>query len=97
MREDRFGSRKHGGTSTALATAWGGARVPGGADAARQRVSASVARRGRVRRGSQAEASSVKDMGQVMSFLKSNYAGQMDFSAASQEVKAALMSRNQGK
>ena len=45
----------------------------------------------------QAEASSVKDMGQVMSDLKSNYAGQMDFSAASQEVKAALMSRNHGK
>ena len=45
----------------------------------------------------QAEASSVKDMGQVMSVLKSNYAGQMDFSAASQEVKAALMSRNHEK
>ena len=43
----------------------------------------------------QVEASSVKDMGQVMTFLKSNYAGQMDFSAASQAVKAALMSRNQ--
>jgi uncharacterized protein YqeY len=42
----------------------------------------------------QAEATSVKDMGQVMSFLKSNYAGQMDFSAASQVVKAALMAGN---
>lgn len=42
----------------------------------------------------QSDASSVKDMGQVMGFLKSNYAGQMDFSLASQAVKAALMSRN---
>ena len=39
----------------------------------------------------QADAKSVKDMGQVMGFLKTNYAGQMDFSAASQAVKAALM------
>ena len=39
-------------------------------------------------------ASSVKDMGQVMSFLKRNYSGQMDFSAASQEVKTALMNKN---
>ena len=45
----------------------------------------------------QAEATSVKDMGQVMGFLKSNYAGQMDFSAASQAVKTALMSENEGK
>ena len=44
-----------------------------------------------------AEAMSVKDMGRVMSFLKKNYAGQMDFSAASQAVKSALMSVNQGK
>ena len=44
----------------------------------------------------QADASSVKDMGQVMGFLKKNYAGQMDFAAASQAVKAALMSRNSG-
>ena len=36
-------------------------------------------------------ASSVKDMGQVMAFLKKDYAGQMDFSAASQSVKQALM------
>ena len=36
-------------------------------------------------------AESVRDMGQVMGFLKSNYAGQMDFSAASQAVKTALM------
>ena len=42
----------------------------------------------------QADATSVKDMGQVMGFLKSNYAGQMDFSVASQAVKAALLSRN---
>ena len=42
----------------------------------------------------QADASSVKDMGQVMGFLKNNYAGQMDFSVASQAVKAALLSRN---
>ena len=42
----------------------------------------------------QADASSVKDMGQVMGFLKSNYAGQMDFSVASQAVKEALLSRN---
>ena len=39
-------------------------------------------------------ATSVKDMGQVMGFLKSSYAGQMDFSAASQLVKAALMTKN---
>ena len=42
----------------------------------------------------QADASSVKDMGQVMGFLKRNYAGQMDFSVASQAVKVALMSRS---
>ena len=36
-------------------------------------------------------ASSVKDMGQVMAFLKKGYNGQMDFSAASKSVKAALM------
>ena len=36
-------------------------------------------------------ANSVKDMGQVMAFLKNSYAGQMDFSAASKAVKAALM------
>jgi uncharacterized protein YqeY len=36
-------------------------------------------------------ATSVKDMGQVMAFLKQGYAGQMDFSAASQAVKQALM------
>ena len=42
----------------------------------------------------QTSAVSVKDMGQVMGFLKSNYAGQMDFSAASQAVKAALMGKS---
>jgi len=36
-------------------------------------------------------ASSIKDMGQVMAQLKSTHAGQMDFSAASQKVKAALL------
>ena len=41
----------------------------------------------------QTSAASVKDMGQVMGFLKSNYAGQMDFSAASQAVKTALMEK----
>ena len=41
----------------------------------------------------QTSAASVKDMGQVMSFLKSNYAGQMDFSAVSQAVKTALMEK----
>ena len=44
----------------------------------------------------QADATSVKDMGQVMRILKSNYAGQMNFSAASQAVKAALMPENDG-
>ena len=42
----------------------------------------------------QTGAASVKDMGQVMGFLKSNYVGQMDFSAASQAVKAALMGKS---
>ena len=42
----------------------------------------------------QTKASSVKDMGQVMSFLKSNYAGQIDFSAASQAVKTVLMNKS---
>jgi len=44
-----------------------------------------------------ADATSVKDMGRVMGFLKNNYAGQMDFSAASQAVKAALMSGTHSK
>lgn len=38
-------------------------------------------------------AGSIKDMGQVMSYLKEHFAGQMDFSNASQEVKAALMDK----
>jgi uncharacterized protein YqeY len=42
----------------------------------------------------QTSAASIKDMGQVMGFLKSNYAGQMDFSAASQAVKAALLGKS---
>ena len=41
----------------------------------------------------QTSAASVRDMGQVMGFLKSNYAGQMDFSAASQAVKTSLMGK----
>ena len=41
----------------------------------------------------QTSAASVRDMGQVMGFWKSNYAGQMDFSAASQAVKTALMGK----
>ena len=39
----------------------------------------------------EAGAASIKDMGKVMAHLKEHYAGQMDFSAASQMVKAALM------
>ena len=39
----------------------------------------------------EAGASSIKDMGKVMAHLKEHYAGQMDFSAGSQMVKAALM------
>ena len=42
----------------------------------------------------QTNAASVKDMGQVMGFLKSNYAGHMDFSSASQVVKIALMGKD---
>ena len=38
-------------------------------------------------------AGSIKDMGQVMGYLKAHYAGQMDFSSASQDVKAALMAK----
>ena len=36
-------------------------------------------------------ACSVKDMGRVMAHLKSAYAGQLDFSAASQRVKSLLL------
>ena len=36
-------------------------------------------------------ANSVRDMGKVMAHLKEKYAGQLDFSAASQNVKSALM------
>jgi len=36
-------------------------------------------------------AASVRDMGKVMAHLKTRYAGQMDFSAASQLVKTRLM------
>ena len=38
-------------------------------------------------------AGSIKDMGQVMGYLKAYYAGQMAFSSASQNVKAALMTK----
>lgn len=38
-------------------------------------------------------AASIKDMGQVMGHLKQAHAGQMDFSVASQKVKAALLDR----
>ena len=37
-----------------------------------------------------AGASSVKDMGKVMAFLKDRYAGQMDFAKASGTVKGML-------
>ena len=37
------------------------------------------------------KAASVKDMGKVMTHLKSEYAGRMDFSAISQLVKTRLM------
>ena len=40
---------------------------------------------------SETGANSVRDMGKVMSHLKEKHAGQMDFSAASQKVKSALM------
>lgn len=36
-------------------------------------------------------ASSIKDMGKVMGFLKANHAGQMDFGAASALIKAKLL------
>ena len=36
-------------------------------------------------------SSSVKDMGKVMNYLKTHFAGQMDFSMASQLVKKALL------
>ena len=39
----------------------------------------------------QTNAASIKDMGKVMANLREQHAGQMDFSAASQMVKAALM------
>ncbi len=37
------------------------------------------------------QATSIKDMGSVMSFLKNNYAGQIDFSSVSKTVKICLM------
>ena len=41
-------------------------------------------------------ATSIKDMGQVMSHLKSAHAGQMDFSAASLKVKKSLIAHAAG-
>ena len=38
-------------------------------------------------------AGSIKDMGQVMGYLKAHYAGQMDFSSVSQDVKNSLMAK----
>ena len=40
---------------------------------------------------SETGAESVKDMGKVMGVLKSKYAGQIDFGAASGEIKSRLM------
>ena len=54
------------------------------ADEMTQAIASSIAKTG---------ASSIKDMGQVMGYLKAHYAGQMDFSYASQAVKAALMAK----
>ena len=39
-------------------------------------------------------AMSVKDMGRVIDFLKSSFAGQMDFSLAGQIVKTELMRKS---
>lgn len=39
---------------------------------------------------SSAEAEGLRDMGKVMTYLKENYAGQIDFGNASGKVKAAL-------
>jgi uncharacterized protein YqeY len=36
-------------------------------------------------------AQSIKDMGKVMEYLKENHAGQMDFGAASAQIKSHLM------
>ena len=54
------------------------------ADEMRQAIASSIAETG---------ACSIKDMGQVMGYLKAHYSGQMDFSSASQAVKAALMAK----
>ena len=54
------------------------------ADEMRQAIASSITETG---------ASSIKDMGQVMGYLKAHYAGQMDFSSASQAVKTALMTK----
>ena len=54
------------------------------AEEMRAEITAAIAKTG---------AESIKDMGQVMGYLKRNFAGQMDFSVASQEVKSVLMAR----
>lgn len=41
----------------------------------------------------ESQAESVKDMGKVMGVLKASYAGQIDFGAASGEVKSRLMQK----
>jgi len=41
----------------------------------------------------ESQAESVKDMGKVMGVLKARYAGQIDFGAASGEVKSRLMQK----
>jgi len=42
----------------------------------------------------ESEADSVRDMGKVMAILKAKYAGQIDFGAASGQVKQHLMQKN---
>ena len=55
-----------------------------GADEMKQAIATAIAKTG---------AGSIRDMGQVMGYLKAHHAGQMDFSSASQDVKAALMAK----
>ena len=54
------------------------------ADEMKQAITKAIAKTG---------AGSIKDMGQVMGYLKAHHAGQMDFSSVSQDVKAALMAK----
>ena len=55
-----------------------------GADEMKQAIVTAIAKTG---------AGSIRDTGQVMGYLKAHHAGQMDFSSASQDVKAALMAK----